>query len=204
MTGQTPPIPPHARRQAIVVMALAALCYCLMDYHSPFRQRTWDGLLFYFAIPCVAILLLRQNPLDWGLSVGRWRWTLGLTLAGAAGLGLLMWIAVRLPVFQEYYGKLGPQAGHLWPWIAFFTLDMFAWEFFFRAFMLFGLEPALGELTIYVQMIPFAIAHIGKPELETLSSIVGGIAVGYIVRKCRSFWPALILHMIVGLSVHMI
>jgi membrane protease YdiL (CAAX protease family) len=79
---------------------------------------------------------------------------------------------------------------------------MFAWEFFFRAFTLFGLEPAFGEMAIYVQMIPFAIAHVGKPEVETLSSIAGGILIGYIVRRCRSFWPAFILHFIIAATMY--
>jgi len=192
----------RSRQQAIVVIVVSTLCYCLMDYRSPFRQKTWDGVLFYFAIPFVTILLLRQNPLRWGLSIGEWKWTLGLTLAGAAGTGLLLLGAVRLPVFKSYYDLLGPQPGRLWPWIALFAIDMFVWEFFFRGFMLFGLDPALGEMAIYVQMIPFAIAHIGKPELETLSSIAGGILIGYMVRRCRSFWPAFILHTLIGLVMY--
>jgi membrane protease YdiL (CAAX protease family) len=51
-------------------------------------------------------------------------------------------------------------------------------------------------------MIPFAIAHLGKPEVETLASIAGGIAIGYIVRQCRSFWPAFILHLIIALVMY--
>jgi membrane protease YdiL (CAAX protease family) len=86
--------------------------------------------------------------------------------------------------------------------VGLFLIDMWVWEFFFRSFMLFGLEPALGELAIYVQMIPFVIAHIGKPEIETLSSIVGGILIGYIVRECRSFWPAFALHVLIGLAMY--
>jgi hypothetical protein len=194
---------PSSRTQAIIVIVISTLCYCLMDYHSPFRQRTWDGLLFYFAIPFLTIVLvLRQNPLKWGLSLGEWKWTLGLTLAGASGAAVLLWLATRMPVFQAYYARLGPQAGKWWPWLGLFALDMFAWEFFFRAFMLFGLEPAFGEMAIYVQMIPFAIAHAGKPEPETLSSIAGGILIGYMVRKCRSFWPALALHLLIGLVMY--
>jgi hypothetical protein len=213
----------RARRQAMVVMVVAALSYCLMEYHSPFRSQawgqilsalhvpdrlygvlrnhTWDGVLFYAIVPLLAILALRQNPLKWGLGIGRWPWTVGLTAAGTAGATLLLLLAVQLPVFQQYYDLLGPQ-GNLWPWIGLFAVDMLVWEFFFRAFMLFGLEPALGELAIYVQMVPFAIAHIGKPEIETLSSIVGGIVVGYIVRHCRSYWPAFVLHLVIGLTMY--
>ena len=213
----------RARWQAITVMVMVTLCYCLMDYHSPFRSRTWDeillrlgvqaaphdlwhshtwdGVLFYMVIPMLTILALRQNPLNWGLGIGRWKWTLGLTAAGAIGAAVLVSLAVRVPTFQRYYDRLGPQ-GALWPWMGLFAIDMLAWEFFFRAFMLFGLEPALGEMSVYVQMIPFAIAHVGKPEIETLSSIAGGILVGYIVRRCRSFWPAFVLHMIIGLTMY--
>jgi CAAX protease family protein len=192
------------RQQAIIVIVVSTLCYCLMDYHSPFHQRTWDGVLFYLAIPLVTILLLQQNPLRWGLSIGEWKWTLGLTLAGVAGVSLLLLGAVRLSVFRSYYNLLGPEPSKLWPWTALFVIDMLVWEFFFRGFMLFGLEPALGEMAIYVQMIPFAIAHIGKPELETLSSIAGGILIGYMVRRCRSFWPAFLLHTLIGLVMYML
>jgi hypothetical protein len=212
-----------ARRQAIITMVVATLSYCLSDYHAPFRSQpwsqllswlsvsadrdavlrnhTWDGVLFYMVIPLLTVLALRQNPLRWGLGLGRWRWTLGLTAGGAAGAALLLYAAAQLPVFQRYYGPLGPQDA-LWPWIGLFAIDMLAWEYFFRSFMLFGLEPALGELAIYVQMIPFAIAHLGKPEIETLASIAGGILIGYLVRWCRSFWPAFVLHLIIALVMY--
>jgi hypothetical protein len=214
---------PRARRQAIVVMVIATLCYCLSDYYTPFRSagwgqilsrlglpaaqdsvlrnHTWDGVLFYVLIPALTVLALRQNPLRWGLGLGRWRWTMGMTAAGAGGVTLLLLVAVRLPILQRYYAPLGPQ-GALWPWIGLFTVDMLAWEYFFRSFMLFGLEPALGELAIYVQMIPFAIAHLGKPGIETISSIAGGILIGYLVRWCRSFWPAFVLHLIIALTMY--
>jgi hypothetical protein len=192
----------HNRRQAIIILVVATLCYCLIEYRSPFGQRTWDGVLFYFAIPAVTLLSLGSKPSEWGLGVGRWRWTLGLTLVGATGEVLLLLVAIRLPSVQSFYAPLGPPGGRLWPWIGLLAIDMFTWEFFFRGFMLFGLEPALGELAVYVQMMPFAIAHLGKPEIETVSSIVGGILVGSLVRHCRSFWPAFVLHMIMGLVMY--
>jgi hypothetical protein len=207
----------------MAIMVVSALTYCLSDYHAPFRSpawsrllsqlgaspeqlvvlrnHTWDGVLFFLLIPLLTVLALRGNPLHWGLGLGRWRRTLGLTAIGTAGAALLLVVAVRLPVFQEYYRPLGPQDG-LWPWVALFALDMLAWEYFFRSYLLFGLEPALGELAIYVQMIPFALAHLGKPEIETLASIAGGIVIGYVVLWCRSFWPAFVLHLIIALVMY--
>ena len=194
----------RAQRQAMVVMVVAATSYCLTLYHAPFGNRAWDDLLFYLAVPLVTILVLRQNPLEWGLGIGHWKRTLCLIVLGALGLAIVLLIAVRMPVFQEFYAPFGPRAGEFWLWLGRLAISMLAWEFFFRAFMLFGLEPALGELAIYVQMIPFAISHAGKPELETLSSIAGGIIIGYIVRYCRSFWPAFVLHMIIGVVMHLL
>jgi hypothetical protein len=173
-----------------------------MEYRSPFGNETWDGVLFYFVLPVVALLALGSKPSEWGLGPGHWRRTLGLTLALAAGEILLLLVAMRLPSLQKYYAPLGPQEGKLWSWVGLLVIDMFVWEFFFRGFMLFGLEPSLGEMAIYVQMVPFAIAHIGKPEIETLSSIAGGILVGYVARYCRSMWPAFVLHLIMGLMVY--
>jgi membrane protease YdiL (CAAX protease family) len=173
-----------------------------LESRAVLRNHTWDGVLFYLGLPVATIVALRQNPLKWGLGTGRWKWTLGLTVVGAVGSAALLLLAVRLPVFQRYYDRLGPPQGALWPWIGLFVIDMFVWEFFFRGFMLFGLEPAFGEMAVYIQMIPFAIAHIGKPEIETLSSIAGGILIGYIARYCRSFWPAFVLHVIIGLTMY--
>jgi hypothetical protein len=192
----------RARWQPIAVIVVATLCYCLEDYRTPFGHPTWDGVLFYFVLPAITLLALGVKPSEWGLGLGRWRRTLGLTLALAAGEILLLLAATRLPSLQRYYTRLGPREGMFWPWVGFLTIDMFAWEFFFRGFMLFGLEPALGEMAIYVQMIPFAIAHLGKPEIETLSSIAGGILIGYVVRYCRSLWPAFVLHLIMGLVMY--
>ena len=192
----------RARLRPMVIIVVATLCFCLIEYRSPLDHSTWDGVLFYFGIPALTLLALGSKPSEWGLGLGRWRRTLGLTLALAAAEVLLLLVAIRLPSLQEYYAIRGPPGGALWPWIGFLVIDMFTWEFFFRGFMLFGLEPALGELAIYVQMMPFAIAHLGKPEIETLSSIAGGILLGYVVRHCRSFWPAVILHLIMGLIVY--
>ena len=192
----------RARLRPMVIVVVATLCYCLEEYRSPFGQSTWDGVLFYFVLPAITLLALGCKPSEWGLGLGRWRLTLGLTLALTLGEILLLLAALRLPSLQEYYARLGPEKGMVWPWVGFLAIDMFVWEFFFRGFLLFGLEPALGEMAIYVQMIPFAIAHFRKPELETLSSIAGGILIGYVVRACRSVWPAVVLHLIMGLVVY--
>lgn len=192
------------RIQTIAVIVIVTLTYCLSEYHQPFQEHAWNKALFYLFIPLITILLLRQNPLGWGLGVGKWKWTLGFTLAGAAGILGVLFVFSRIPAMRDYYRPLRPAPETFWKWLGLITIELFAWEFLWRAFMLFGLEPALGEWAIYVQMIPFAIAHLGKPEVETLSSIMGGIVLGYMIRKCRSFWPAFLLHLFLYVGVHYI
>ena len=83
------------------------------------------------------------------------------------------------------------------PWNTF--LDLFGWEFFFRGFILFAYARKFGPHAIWLQAVPFALAHIGKPEVETLSTIFGGFALwaGWHIARghssihscCIGSWP---------------
>ena len=68
------------------------------------------------------------------------------------------------------------------------------WEYLWRGFVLFGTAPTLGLYAIFVQALPFAALHVTKPWPEALLSIVGGIALGALVWRCRSFWIAVPIH----------
>jgi len=74
------------------------------------------------------------------------------------------------------------------------VLDLFGWEFLFRGFLLFGLARRFGDEAVLLQAVPFAIAHIGKPELETLSTIFGGAAFGYLAWRTDSFFYPFLIH----------
>ena len=66
--------------------------------------------------------------------------------------------------------------------------------------MLFVLRIKFGEGSILIQMIPFVLLHLGKPEIETVSTIFTGLLWGYICYRGNSFWPAYIMHMIVNVA----
>ena len=61
-------------------------------------------------------------------------------------------------------------------------------------FLLFALYRVCGPYAIVLQAVPFAMAHIGKPELETLSCIFGGSAFGYVAWRTRSFLYPFLIH----------
>jgi uncharacterized protein len=49
-----------------------------------------------------------------------------------------------------------------------------------------------------IQMIPFALLHLGKPELETVSTLITGILFGYVAYRGRSYWPAFFIHLFIN------
>jgi membrane protease YdiL (CAAX protease family) len=77
-------------------------------------------------------------------------------------------------------------------------LDLFGWEFLFRGWLLFGYTRKFGPDALWLQAVPFALAHIGKPELETLSTIFGGFAFGWVAWRTKSFVYPLIIHWFVA------
>ena len=77
-------------------------------------------------------------------------------------------------------------------------IDLFGWEFFFRGFILFAFVRKFGAEAFWLQAVPFALAHIGKPEIETLSTIFGGFAFGWVAYRTRSFVYPFLIHWFVA------
>jgi membrane protease YdiL (CAAX protease family) len=184
-----------AYRNEIVVVGAAVLFLTLDRYH-PLGEEWLSQLVYYLALPLLVALCLRKNPLDFGLRLGdvrKWAGYLGITcLVGAP----ILYICSRLPAFQAYYDIQNFNLGH-YLWIT--TLSLLASEFFFRGFLIFGLSERLKEASILVQLVPFVLVHFGKPELETLSTILTGIYFGFVVYRTRSFWPAFLIHMFINI-----
>ena len=57
-----------------------------------------------------------------------------------------------------------------------------------------GTARTFGLYAVFVQAVPFALLHLNKPLPEALLSIVGGVALGALVWRCRSFWIAVPIH----------
>lgn len=70
--------------------------------------------------------------------------------------------------------------------------------------MLFGLEKKFGYYSVLIQMIPFVILHNGKPFLETIGAIFGGIALGILALRTRSFYYCVLTHIGVMYSIDLI
>jgi membrane protease YdiL (CAAX protease family) len=183
-------------RNEVVILSSAALFLALHHYH-PIWNDWFSSLFYFFILPILVILLfLRRNPLDYGLrwgNAGIWGRYVGIFCLIAAPV---LFFTTYSPEFQQYY-KI-----ENFNFVSYFFVNfagLFGSEFLFRGFLIFGLKDRLKETSILIQMIPFVLVHFGKPELETLSTIITGILFGYIVYRGNSFWPAFIIHMFINI-----
>ena len=82
------------------------------------------------------------------------------------------------------------------------VLDVFSAEFVFRGFLMFTLLRTVGPLGIVLAAVPFTFAHLGKPELETISTLLGGTIFGWLDWRTGSILYSATAHAVI-LSVVM-
>jgi uncharacterized protein len=192
--------------KSAVILTLGVLLLLVVHYtHFPgvpdrYRLFAWFGLnvvLLLFVPLLVIRFVFKERPADYGFQMGEvrlWGKYLGLFLLVFIPCAL---IASRLPEFADYYPRYHyARENHVLliysslGWLAYFA----AWEFFFRGFMTMGLGKRLGAIAIFIQMVPFTMAHFPKPELESLAAIVAGIALGLMAWRSKSFVGPWLLH----------
>jgi membrane protease YdiL (CAAX protease family) len=162
--------------------------------HTGLSTKIIDRTLLYFVIPMLIVLLVfRQKPGEFGFTFGDWKAGIILTLGGIVLIAPVLWLVGRGDATMQNYYK--PLVSGL-PWNT--LLDLFSWEFIFRGWLLFGLARKFGSEAIWLQAVPFALAHIGKPEVETLSTIFGGFAFGWVAWRTKSFVYPLLIHWFVS------
>ena len=75
-----------------------------------------------------------------------------------------------------------------------YGFDFLMNEFFFRGFIVLAFAPFLGRAIILPMAMFYVFIHFGKPIGETISSFLGGLALGIIVYETRSIFGGVILH----------
>jgi len=185
----------------LAVVGISTLVLVLERYYPlniDFPRAT--ELIYYLLVPLAAgLLLFRDKPWDYGIRIGRWKPAIILTAGCLAAMALILYEAGKMPEFRSYYHRYAIDWSEL---LLNTALYMFAWEFLFRGYMLFGLEKSIGKSAIFVQAIPFVLLHLGKPFLETLACIPGGFILGYVAYRTRSVLPCFIIHF--GIYVMMV
>jgi hypothetical protein len=163
-----------------------------------------QGLIGFMLPAAVLLLAFQRKPSEIGLGLGDWK--LGLALLGlyvplvAAGC----WVLSAQESFQQKYPlnrDVSSDWGLFLAYELLFVFYWFGWEYLWRGFTLFGTAHTFGHWAIFIQMLPFAALHAQKPTAEAYLSILGGLVLGTVVWRCRSFWIAVPFHALQMLAI---
>jgi CAAX protease family protein len=178
----------------VVIVTIGSTLLLMVDaYHRLTPSKAYDRTILYLFVPLLIVLLLfRENPRDYGFAPGDWKAGLLITAIGIVLIAPVLWLVARGGAMKDYYE---PQLKGL-PWNTF--IDLLGWEFFFRGFILFAYARRFGAEALWLQAVPFALAHVGKPEVEALSTIFGGFVFGWIAYRTRSFLYPFLIHWFVA------
>lgn len=178
-------------REVVTITIVSTLLLIIDRYHNYTGFKPLDRVLLYLVVPLLITVLVFRKPLkNYGFQLGDWQ-------AGLALTGIVIAIAVPILWFtaggngdmRRYYEHL------LTPILPLYTfMDLIGWEFFFRGWMLFGYAKEFDEHALWLQAVPFALAHLGKPEVETLSTIFGGFLFGLVAWRTKSFLYPFLIH----------
>ncbi len=181
----------------ITFLIILATVVPMLDYYGRgfSNVKAYDRLIWYFVIPMLVIVLLFREPVaDYGFQLGHWKIGLAWTLGACTGMAIILYFLARQPGMQTYYAA---RTGDMSVARLIFLngVEMLGWEFMWRGLMLFAFARAFGPgAAIFLQAVPFAFMHLGKPEVESLSTIFGGAGFGFIPWQSESFIYPMLIH----------
>jgi membrane protease YdiL (CAAX protease family) len=167
----------HFNKKVVIATIVVTTLIMIDHYFKLTPIKELDRLILYLFIPIVVIILVfHDSPRDYGVQLGNWHFGLLITVGSMVVLTPILWWATRYsPAMQEYYAIPYDSDS-----LILSALELLGWEFVFRGFLL---------------------AHLGKPPLETLSTLFGGFLFGLVALKTRSFIYPFLIHFFVSFLV---
>lgn len=162
------------------------------------RNQAIERFVAFGLLPLGILVALREDPRRYGLGVGdRRRGILLLGLLTVISVPAIVVIA-RLPEIRDWYA---PSMTTVADVALTNLLDLVPAEFLLRGFLLFALVRVIGPAGVLVAIVPFVFSHIGKPDLETLSTIGGGFVFGWLAWRTGSVWYGGLYHVVIQTAV---
>jgi len=156
------------------------------------RYQALERAILFGLVPVlVVVLAFRDRLTDYGLGLGDWRWGAGLAIGGCAVMTPIVVALGSNPQFSAYYGVSAAPVDYL---VVTHLFDLVPAEFLIRGFLMFTLLRAIGPIGLIVALLPFVFAHLGKPEIELFSTILGGAVFGWLNWRTRSIWWSALGH----------
>ncbi len=194
---------------ATLVVVLAS-AFFIGTYDSiPVREfcaeRGLEGWLYagcYLAGPICVLLLLRQNPLEYGLKLGPVRQATMTLMVLIVPTIVLVWLA-SFPdsVGLAYQFPEGSTASSIARAKGKDLLIYLPEEFLFRGFLMLALAKRIGGYAVLVQVIPFVLVHTRKPYPEFIGSLLFALVAGLMVFRFRSIYYSTLLHWVIDIAL---
>jgi membrane protease YdiL (CAAX protease family) len=109
------------------------------------------------------------------------------------------------PGFQAYYYLGKPTLERIFIVnVLMMPMYYFSEEFFFRGYLFLGLYRRVGLHSFWITDIIFTYSHLGKPLPEILLCIPASIIFNFLTLKTKSFYPALIVHLTMGIVLNLV
>jgi len=171
------------------------------------RLAKWSLLSFgaYFVIPAILTrFVLGRRLSEFGLSFRGVARHLPLYAFLYLCVLPLVWVASRQPEFLLTYpfaDSAREGLSDLLIWELLYGLQFFSLEFFFRGFMVFGLEKRFGISAVFVMVVPYCMLHFHKPMPESVGAIFAGLVLGVVALRTRSIFGGVIIHWAVAITM---
>ena len=167
-------------------------------------QNALVAFAFLFVFPLVVAWVAGIRPASLGICLGEWKLGLMITAIGipiAAGLLFFGCDDLEIKTAYPWAGQwLAASTGNMLKWFAVYLLYYIAFEFFFRGFLLKGLEPELGLATaMWIQVLLSVAIHFGKPTPEILGAIPAAFIFGRIACQTNSILYVVLIHWAIGI-----
>jgi len=182
-----------------------------LEHHGLYPQLWWAfwTILVYVPLPMAIIyFVFREKPKDYGFFFR----VKGKHLALYIGMYLvvlpfIIYASTRTDfqnIYPFYRGAYRASLGEFMIWESAYLLQFLALEFFFRGFLVIGLERYFGRLSVWVAVIPYCMIHFHKPVLEATGAIIAGLVLGEVSRRTRSILGGVIVHGGVALTMDLL
>ena len=188
---------------ALLWAAPAVLLY--VSQRKPFGSELadllwWAGssLAIYVLVPVVYARIAGQSVRSYGLSVRFVRSEAALIALIAPVALVIVWLASADQRFLDTYPFYGGDGWSLVVFEAAYGATFVALEFFFRGFLVFAGQPVLGVHAVPVMAFAYCLLHLGKPMPEAVSSLIGGLILGYLALRLRSILAGVVAHLTIA------
>lgn len=194
---------------ATAALLLASLLLLLQHNHDilprfgpvdprSLRNQAIERFVLFGMVPLGLLLALREDPRRYGLCIGDARRGLVLLVVLSAVTLPVIVLVARIPEIRDWYAPSMSTPGDV---ALSNVLDLVPAEFLIRGFLLFALLRVVGPLGVVIAVVPFAFIHIGKPDIEILSTLGGGLVFGWLNWRTGSIWYSGIYHVLIQTTV---